>query len=1719
MSPDRDLTLQSLSLTAEAEMEENPFYHMFRYAFWDLGYNREGEEDGLFDDSHVETYADTVVQDLFALHIPEIESDATLVMNVWMASVNGVFQAMSHCRAHNGDAGIAALDRAVALWVGANQEEGSNEKGHMLYNLAENAGELFDQDIGETYVNTKVMDGFFELQTALQSGNCDDKTSFGVRYAAVRSTVYWLTGIMTVPLVQNLIHHTINTGNEGGSNMVELFALGVIPRVATCDPRAYEYLLKLDVLNDLGSSDDNKAIEAIQSVFPCLGLTCVDVGTYMGGEVPECQDANNAQPFQQGGYMATSGAARSMSKIDRDILQIDAFLKYEANGLALDWYTHGWNSELSLHTLAMHDFVPEKADSYYNVYDAYFAQWENTQESGFLNTKITNLLKGADDTFQKGSASSEQVRSAVTGLLQYSVIFLNIADSLKYAAAQCGNGDASAVKSFVDAAAMFFVGSMADTKLNSSGFENGKSLFVMAQKLCNDFGTCITAVENEGAAGVSELIITSLNEMVDDIDDANCEKVKASVDSLILPSLAVPLVQGVLKQAAYNADLQKTSMDPGLATGDVLARSILPLIDEVSPQNANIIRVEMEFQLSKQPVADGFKAVADAIRDTIPEMGISCDQVGTLADEPAEGSMCGDGAAPPKGTSPSNLAFGRYKFSDPDLAAAHAAFALDVRDMFNAQTVEEATLIYKNGANALETNIYAEDFIGEPKTPSLASLSTLANEVMDQDPMFNIYKYALFDDKDFDIDSSENFSFANDVVLEALTEGGDMKLAAESTVILQIYMAIVNKIYEIVRICYDGISPELELDSAVALWIGDLQGEGKFGDGWLMYSVAQSVEKFYGFAEDESPINSILMDLFLQAQDTAKICPTDPGAAKTMRTISHEMIRLLTQPLIQSLLFHMMKNSKNMVELYAVATIPQAAACDAQAFESLQTAFFSGYEKESSITDEVLDNLAIFLRCQRITCDTIKTGKNADEELISIVDQLCQRLGTSPNAKLPIAGYAPTYIVNEEARMDLDALEIYIMMRTRAYEAAESIFTYGHNTDGSNSGTLLALTSDADKPSADNLIMHAIKQKLQFSNASREQLAEVVRRTLQSILSYFAVVHGMEYAVDLCEGGTPEKARQKWDTAVAYFAGSMEGILAGSKTHRHGVLMYALGNEFCQDFGTCETSGEATVNEEIMFDFSKGRDSMADGQCDDLKVLVSQSITPKLLVPHIQGIISSAIKINELQGVDYNPELAMTAHILTKLVATKIDDIDNQSATLLDDNFGVFKTVSTSPVVSDIVNALGGVLSGLGIPCDVIGNPIGTGLTLCTKGQGGNGGNGIDKLPTEDNPTFLADDLYVTKTYVQDFANIAGDIKDISEALSEGNTDLAQLIYRKGKNSEKYDEDGKYVRTRSLKWFSTQSTNNMLETEEPDFIKFMYTLGDQFYADKLVEEALAKSTISNSEVASEATLVLNLWMEIVHLMRGALEGCKNKQLKDDDGVFLMDAAVAYWIGDGQIAGDGDNGHLLYALSERFDKVFSLEDAGQSRTNTNILKLFNAAKNEVSLPNACSDNQYTYRNLRGIVNRLIPMMAIPLIQGLIYNLRENDRDRVKIYAHAFIPLVAGCRPSLFQALKQKFFLEEYNVVEVENMIDLIRQSFDCLGLTCDDIGVLEAETTEQSLACKNPRVDAELAGYRPASDVRQVRRYIQNVLFFVPFVRILISLCDTLPPPLVLAIRS
>ena len=78
----------------------------------------------------------------------------------------------------------------------------------------------------------------------------------------------------------------------------------------------------------------------------------------------------------------------------------------------------------------------------------------------------------------------------------------------------------------------------------------------------------------------------------------------------------------------------------------------------------------------------------------------------------------------------------------------------------------------------------------------------------------------------------------------------------------------------------------------------------------------------------------------------------------------------------------------------------------------------------------------------------------------------------------------------------------------------------------------------------------------------------------------------------------------------------------------------------------------------------------------------------------------------------------------------------------------------------------------------------------------------------------------------------------------------------------------------------------------------------------------------------------------------------------------------------------------------------------------------------------------------IVDRITSQMMIVNIQALIHNLRVGDHPRVKVYAHAVVPLMATCRPSTFAYLKGILIDGDYREMEVEKIIQAIESTYPC-----------------------------------------------------------------------------
>ena len=297
------LSLKSLSLGAFDIMKTDHWYNTYRYSFYHIGSKDENESPGEFDNKPTAQYADTLVNDLFNLNQEGIETEAALIMNVWMAVAHYLEDASRKCK--DVGQGKEELDLAAAYWIGLGQKKGHNEYGYLLYNLAENAGILFQRDQNATNqnvaeANKNIISFMNQINSEIiDAGKCPGD------YEKFRSLVNQIISQMTVPLVQNLIHYMA----ENKPKKIELYALAITPQIAACDQKAYYYLLEKLVLNTFNQNDFNEIVSRLQSLYPCLRITCGDIGTYTLAGVPQC-DNDTISTKSLAGYSPSSDIQR-----------------------------------------------------------------------------------------------------------------------------------------------------------------------------------------------------------------------------------------------------------------------------------------------------------------------------------------------------------------------------------------------------------------------------------------------------------------------------------------------------------------------------------------------------------------------------------------------------------------------------------------------------------------------------------------------------------------------------------------------------------------------------------------------------------------------------------------------------------------------------------------------------------------------------------------------------------------------------------------------------------------------------------------------------------------------------------------------------------------------------------------------------------------------------------------------------------------------------------------------------------------------------------------------------------------------------------------------------------------------------------------------------------------------------------------------------------------
>jgi len=232
----------------------------------------------------------------------------TAMMNVWMYVIREFEDALDDCEKGcatdecNADK-VNAWDEGVAFYAGSLEGLEGTERGNLPYALAEELCADFHTctGTGKSHVNEQILDVFDIGLGKLLEQQC----------AETRVEVERIVELMTVPLVQATLRSAYHlslppTPSETLRGQAAAYAATVLPLVHNCSAADAEIIyenLKYGRVSSSSSDTDFQAVKAaFERNYPCLGISCEDVGGlwnersgsyYPGAEA--CQNPSGGQ--------------------------------------------------------------------------------------------------------------------------------------------------------------------------------------------------------------------------------------------------------------------------------------------------------------------------------------------------------------------------------------------------------------------------------------------------------------------------------------------------------------------------------------------------------------------------------------------------------------------------------------------------------------------------------------------------------------------------------------------------------------------------------------------------------------------------------------------------------------------------------------------------------------------------------------------------------------------------------------------------------------------------------------------------------------------------------------------------------------------------------------------------------------------------------------------------------------------------------------------------------------------------------------------------------------------------------------------------------------------------------------------------------------------------------------------------------------------------------
>jgi len=193
-------------------------------------------------------------------------------------------------------------------------------------------------------------------------------------------------------------------------------------------------------------------------------------------------------------------------------------------------------------------------------------------------------------------------------------------------------------------------------------------------------------------------------------------------------------------------------------------------------------------------------------------------------------------------------------------------------------------------------------------------------------------------------------------------------------------------------------------------------------------------------------------------------------------------------------------------------------------------------------------------------------------------------------------------------------------------------------------------------------------QTVAFSNEVRTQS---IKKGTAYMNVWMYVIREFEDAIDDCDNSCiacNDDPVHAWDEGVAFYTGS---LAADTPNAAGGKLIWALAEKRCKNYQTCGPNGDsnsltgttAKVNNDLLFEFNKGRDALQGGKCDDVRPII-RKVVSLMTIPLIQGTIRYAQKMStgkmnsdaQAEGAVFAASVLPMVHACSAADAKIIDD-------------------------------------------------------------------------------------------------------------------------------------------------------------------------------------------------------------------------------------------------------------------------------------------------------------------------------------------------------------------------------------------------------------------------------------------------------------------------------